>query len=124
MECMEDNSLSSFFEKHSPRWNQGQPLDNFAVFFVGKKLYSHNVFIHREYKLVTRNLEEKQTNAFGGGRRLYLRLCRSLTQKAIGTNNHTHNRLNMLITSWSPLRLFCVTSKELVTTKYKLQSCR
>lgn len=33
---MEDNSLSSFFEKHSPRWNQGQPLDNFAVFFVSK----------------------------------------------------------------------------------------
>lgn len=120
---MEDNSLSSFFEKHSPRWNQGQPLDNFAV-FLGKKLYSHNVFIHREYKLVTPNLEEKQTNAFGGGGPLYLRLCRSLTQKAIGTNNHTHNRLNMLITSWSPLRLFCVTSKELVTTKYKLQSCR
>lgn len=66
MECMEDNPLSPFFEKHSPRWNQGQPLDNFAV-FLGKKLYSHNVFIHREYKLVTPNLEEKQTNAFGGG---------------------------------------------------------
>lgn len=80
----------------------------------------------REYKLVTPNFEEKQTNAFGGGGggRLYLGLCRSLTHKAIGTNNHTHNRLNMLITSWSPLRLFCVTSKELVTTKYKLQSCR
>lgn len=121
---MEDNSLSSFFEKHSPRWNQGQPLDNFAV-FLGKKLYSHNVFIHPGVQIGNTKLRGKTDECiWGGWGRLYLGLCRSLTHKAIGTNNHTHNRLNMLITSWSPLRLFCVTSKELVTTKYKLQSCR
>lgn len=44
MECMEDNSLSSFFEKHSPRWNQGQPLDNFAVFLGKKTLLSQCLY--------------------------------------------------------------------------------
>ena len=36
----------------------------------------------------------------------------------IDKNNYTH----LVLTSWSPFKLFCVTSSEPVTTKYKLQS--
>ena len=122
---MEDNSLL-FLRNTQLDGIRDSPLI-ILLYSLAKNFTLTMSLSTREYKSVTPNLEEKQTNAFeggGGGRRLYLRRCRSLTQKAIGTNNHTHNRLNVLITSWSPLRLFCVTSKELVTTKYKLQSCR